>query len=87
MAGGCATEAFSTTFAIHIENCGGRWLSGCHSSVAEHLEFEPFDSQQMLFSFHFHPITSISNVRQEVLSEVFSTFHTHAIGQELFARF
>ena len=31
-----ATEAFSTTCAVHTEDCEGWWLSGCHSSVAEH---------------------------------------------------
>ena len=25
----CATEAFSTTCAVHIEDCEGWWLSGC----------------------------------------------------------
>ena len=36
----CATEAFSTTCAVHIhvENCEGWWLSG---SVAEHWQFKP----------------------------------------------
>ena len=31
----CATEAFSTTCAVHIEDCECRWLSGCRNSVAE----------------------------------------------------
>ena len=29
----CATEAFSTTCAVHIEDCGGWWLSSGHGSV------------------------------------------------------
>ena len=35
MLSGCcsATEAFSTTCAVHIEDCDGWWLSGCHGSV------------------------------------------------------
>ena len=32
----CTTEAFSTTCAVHIEDCERWWLSGCRSSVAEH---------------------------------------------------
>ena len=38
---GCATEAFSTTCAVHIEDCGGWWLSGCCGSVAEHWRLKP----------------------------------------------
>ena len=30
------TEAFSTTCAVHIEDCEGWWLSGCRGSVGEH---------------------------------------------------
>ena len=30
----CVTEAFSTTCAVHIEDCEGWWLSGCCGSVA-----------------------------------------------------
>ena len=31
----CVTEAFSTTCAVHLEDCEGWWLSGCRSSVVE----------------------------------------------------
>ena len=41
MAARCATEAFSTTCAVHIEDCGGWWLSGCCGSVAEHWQLKP----------------------------------------------
>ena len=37
----CATEAFSTTGAVHIEDCEGWWLSGCCGSVAEHWRLKP----------------------------------------------
>ena len=37
----CATEAFSTTCAVHIEDCEGRWLAGCRGSVAEHWRLKP----------------------------------------------
>ena len=37
---------------IHIEDCEGWWLSGCHGSVAEHWWLKPgvswFNSQQLL---------------------------------------
>ena len=36
-----ATEAFSTTCAVHIEDCEGWWLSGCCGSVAEHWQLKP----------------------------------------------
>ena len=29
------------TCAVHIEDCGGWWLSGCRSSVAEHWLHKP----------------------------------------------
>ena len=32
---------FSTTIAVYIEDCEGRWLSGCHSSVAEYWQHKP----------------------------------------------
>ena len=35
------TEAFSTTFAVHIEDCEGWWLSGCHGPVAETWWLKP----------------------------------------------
>ena len=37
----CVTEAFSTTCAVHIEDCEGWWLSGCHGSVAEQWQLKP----------------------------------------------
>ena len=57
---------FSPTCAVHTEDCGGWWLSGCHSSVAEQwlhksavLGLIPGDC----WPFHFHPINS--NMRWE----------------------
>ena len=41
MAARCATEAFSTTCAVHIEDCEGWWFSGCCGSVAEHWRLKP----------------------------------------------
>ena len=41
MAARCATEAFSTTCAVHIDDCEGWWLSGCCGSVAEHWRLKP----------------------------------------------
>ena len=32
---------FSTTCAVHIEDCKGWWFSGCHNSVAEHQLHKP----------------------------------------------
>ena len=37
----CVTEAFSTTCAVHIEDCEGWWLSSCRGSVAEHWRLKP----------------------------------------------
>ena len=37
----CATEAFSTTCAVHIEDCEGWWLSSCCGSVEEHWRLKP----------------------------------------------
>ena len=37
----CATEAFSTTCAVHVEDCEGWWLSDCCGSVAEHWQLKP----------------------------------------------
>ena len=54
---------FSTTCAVHIENCGGLWLSGCRSSVAEHwlhklgvLGSIPGDCQPSIFASKKHLI-------------------------------
>ena len=41
MAARCATETFSPTCAVHIEDCGGWWLSSCCGSVAEHWRLKP----------------------------------------------
>ena len=41
LAARCTTVAFSTTCAVHIEDCGGWWLFGCHESVAEHWWLKP----------------------------------------------
>ena len=41
MVAGCVTEAFSTTYAVHIEDCEGWWLAGCRGSVAEHWRLKP----------------------------------------------
>ena len=41
MAARCVTEAFSTTCAVHTEDCEGWWLSGCHNSVAKHWQLKP----------------------------------------------
>ena len=37
----CVTEAFSTTGAVHIEDCERQWVSSCHGSVAEHWWLKP----------------------------------------------
>ena len=37
----CVTEAFSTTCAVHIEDCECRLLSGCHGTVAENWQLNP----------------------------------------------
>ena len=48
---GVQLRHFSPTCAVHIEDCGGWWLSGCCSSVAEHWLHKPkcpgFDSRQL----------------------------------------
>ena len=41
MAARCVPETFSTTCAVHIEDCGGWWSSGCHGSVTEYWRFKP----------------------------------------------
>ena len=38
---GVQLRHFSTTCAVHIEDCEGWWLSGCRSSVAEHWLHKP----------------------------------------------
>ena len=61
----CVTEAFSTTCAVHIEDCEGWWLSDCRSSVAQHWRLKPEVSWVRLpvaaglFTFlYFCPITA-----------------------------
>ena len=54
-----------TTFAVHIEDCEGWWLSGCHGSVAEHWRLNPEVSWVQLLAaaglFHF-PLFSYHNI-------------------------
>ena len=38
---GVRLRHYSTTCAVHIQNCVGWWLSGCRSSVAEHRLHKP----------------------------------------------
>ena len=62
----CVTEAFSTTCAVHMENCGGWWLSSCRGSVAEHWQLKPEVSWVWLPAaaslFHF-PLFSPHNIQ------------------------
>ena len=61
MAARCATGAFSTTCAVHIEDCEGWWLSGCCGSVAEHWRLKPerLPATAGFFTFlYFRLITS-----------------------------
>ena len=59
----CATVVFSTTCAVHMKDCDGWWLSGCLSSVVEHLWLQPgalgsISSDCQLFTSHqlsLHP--------------------------------
>ena len=37
----CATDAFSTTLSVHLEDCEGWWLFGCCCSVTEHWWLKP----------------------------------------------
>ena len=66
------TEDFNTTCAVHIEDCEGWWLSGCHSSV-EYCLHKPYvlgSIPSSHWSFHF-PLFHLkasnlySNVQQE----------------------
>ena len=45
------TETFSTTCAVHLEDCEGWWLSSYHSSVVEHWQLKPraLGNSQFLF--------------------------------------
>ena len=64
----CATEAFSTTSAVHIEDCEGWWLSGWSGSVIlvaqarDVLGSTPgFNSWQLLAFLHnFVPLYILS---------------------------
>ena len=65
MAARCVTKAFSTTCAVHIEDCEGWWLSGYCGSVAKHWRLKTEVSWVQLpvtagfFTFlYFHLITS-----------------------------
>ena len=69
------TVAFSTTCGAHIVDCEGRWLSGCHGSVAEHWRLKPVSWVRLtptngFFTFlYFHLITSIIfSMREDALS-------------------
>ena len=79
MAAKGATEAFSTTCAGYIEDCGDWWLSGCHGSVAGHWRLKPqvswvqFPAASGLFTLilYLHLITSkiiYFQMRQDALS-------------------
>ena len=64
LAARCATEAFSTTYAVHMEDCEGWWLSGCRGSVTEHWMHKPgvLDSTPGdCWPFHF-PLFSPHNI-------------------------
>ena len=71
MAARCATEAFSTTCAVHIEDSEGWWLSGCRGSVAEHWWLKPEASWVRLSAtaglFYFHRITSDKQISGLIL--------------------
>ena len=54
---GVQLRHFSPTCAVHIEACGGCWLSGCRSSVEEHWLYKPgvlglISGGFRLFRFH-----------------------------------
>ena len=66
---------FSTTCAVHIEDCGGWWLSGCHSSVAEDWRLKPdvlgtFPGD--CWPFHF-PLFLPHNIQILLKRRLFST--------------
>ena len=73
-AAGCATEAFSTTCAVHIEDCEGWWLSGCRGSVAEHWRLKPevswFRLPVAAGLFHL-PLFSPHNIQIHLLKLVY----------------
>ena len=59
----CATEAFGTTYAVHLENCEDQWLSGCRGSVAEHFKPVMFWVQHPATDGIFHfPLFSPHNI-------------------------
>ena len=63
----CVTEAFSTTGAVHKEDCERQWVSSCHGSVAEHWWLKPEVSWVRLLAtaawpFHF-PLFSPLNIK------------------------
>ena len=60
---------FSTTCAVHVEDCEGWWLSACRGSVAKHWWLKPqvscvrLSATACLFTFlYFRLITFISSV-------------------------
>ena len=72
----CDWGIYSTTCAIHRDNFGGRWLSGCHSSVAKPWRLKPevswvrlparcpehiYNSRQDTLSIYITPSTYIYN--------------------------
>ena len=64
-----------TTCAVHIEDCWGWWLSGCHSSVAEHWLHKPGVVLGLIagdcWPFHFPlflPQNTLSQCEARVLS-------------------
>ena len=61
----CATEAFGTTCAVHVEDCGGWWLSGCFGSMAEHwqVSWVRFPAAASLFTFLFFRLVTIFLIR------------------------
>ena len=77
MAVRCVTEAFSTTCAVHIEDCEGWWLSSCHGSVAEPWHLKPEMSWVQLLAtdglfifVYFHLITYIYRLTSVVQQKV-----------------
>ena len=59
---GVQLRHFSTTCAVHIEDCEGWWLSGYRSLVAEHWLHKPvLDSiPSDCWAFHFPPFLPLN---------------------------
>ena len=47
---------------VHMEDCEGRWLSSCHSSVVEHCQTSWINSWMRLPVFRF-PLFSPHNIK------------------------